>query len=237
MLPTTTSPVLRPWRTRKMMPRGRELGLVGLERAGDAERRVDGPARVVLVRDGRPEQRHDAVAEELIDRALVAVHLGQHEVEGPAHEPVDFLGIEAGGQGREPGDVHEQHRHLLALALERAGGGEDLLGQVLRRVGARRGELIGRSGLLALKLRRDGGATLVAETVARRVLRLAGGTDHDQARAASTAELGGGRIRVAAARAGHALAVGSSSRATRRPDRARPSPRRPAGARSRPPAP
>ena len=137
MLPTTTRPVLRPWRARKVMPRGAQLGLVGVERAGDAERGVDGPARVVLVGDGRPEERHDAVTEELVDRALVAVHLGQHEIEGPAHEPMDFLGVEAGREGREPGDVHEEHRHLLALALERAGGGEDLLGQVLRRVGAR----------------------------------------------------------------------------------------------------
>ena len=82
------------------MPRGAQLGLVGLERARDAERGVDGPARVVLVRDGRAEQRHDAVAEELVDRALVAVHLGQHEIEGAAHEPVDFLGIEAARTAR-----------------------------------------------------------------------------------------------------------------------------------------
>ena len=74
-----------------------QLGLVGVERAGDAERRVDGPARVVLVRDGRPEERHDAIPEELVDRALEAVHLGQHQIEGSAHEPVNFLGVEAGG--------------------------------------------------------------------------------------------------------------------------------------------
>jgi hypothetical protein len=43
-------------------------------------------ACVVLVGDRRTEQRHDAVTEELVHRALVPVHLGQHEVEGPAHE-------------------------------------------------------------------------------------------------------------------------------------------------------
>ena len=72
---------------------GSQLGLIGLERPSDAERRVDGPARVVLMGDGGAEKRHDAVAEELVDRALVAVHLGQHQVEGAAHEPVDFLGF------------------------------------------------------------------------------------------------------------------------------------------------
>jgi hypothetical protein len=32
---------------------------------------------VILARDRRPEQRHEPVAEELVDRALIAVHLGQ----------------------------------------------------------------------------------------------------------------------------------------------------------------
>ena len=32
---------------------------------------------MVFVRDRRAEQRHEAVAEELVDRALVAMHLGQ----------------------------------------------------------------------------------------------------------------------------------------------------------------
>jgi hypothetical protein len=76
-------------------PARRELALVALERARDAQRRVHGPARVVLVGDGRAEQRHDPVAQELVHRALVAVHLGQHELEGPAHELVHLLGVEA----------------------------------------------------------------------------------------------------------------------------------------------
>ena len=56
--------------------------------------------RVVLVRDGRAEQRHDPVAEELVDRALVAVHLGQHQLEGARHEAVDVLGVEPLGERR-----------------------------------------------------------------------------------------------------------------------------------------
>jgi len=63
---------------------------------------VDGPARVILMGDGGAEQRHDAVTEKLVDRALVAVHLAQHQVEGAAHEPVDFLGVETLGQRGEP---------------------------------------------------------------------------------------------------------------------------------------
>ena len=122
------------------MPREVSSSLEPRERALDAERGAHGPARVVLVRDGRAEQRHDAVAQKLIDGALVLVHLGQHELEGPAHEAVNFLRIQALGERRESRHVHEQHRHLLALALERARAGEDLVGEVLGGVRAGRGE-------------------------------------------------------------------------------------------------
>src|SRR3989440_7327101 len=53
---------------------------------------------MVLMGDGGPEERHDAVTEKLVDRALVAVHLGQHEVEGSAHQAVDFLRVDTLGQ-------------------------------------------------------------------------------------------------------------------------------------------
>ena len=84
MLPTTTRPVLRPWRTRNVTPWARpELVLIGIERLPDAERRVHGAPGVVLVRHGGAEQRHDPVTEELVDRPLVAMHLGEHQLERP----------------------------------------------------------------------------------------------------------------------------------------------------------
>jgi hypothetical protein len=48
---------------------------------------------VILVRDRCAEQRHQPVAEELVDCSLVAVDLGQHQLEGPVHELVNILGI------------------------------------------------------------------------------------------------------------------------------------------------
>src|SRR3989454_9669589 len=83
---------------------GHEIPLVILERPSDAERRLDGTACMVLMGDGGPEERHDAVTEKLVDRALVAVHLGQHEVEGSAHQAVDVLRVDTLGQRREPRD-------------------------------------------------------------------------------------------------------------------------------------
>ena len=95
MLPTTTRPVFRPWRTWNAMPCAAGARPDSRPVPPDAERRVHRALRVVLVGDGRAEQRHDPVAEELVDGALVAVHLGEHQLEGAGHQAVDVLGIEA----------------------------------------------------------------------------------------------------------------------------------------------
>ena len=42
----------------------------------DGERSQRGPPRMIFVRDRRSEQCHEAIAKKLIDRSLVAVHLG-----------------------------------------------------------------------------------------------------------------------------------------------------------------
>ena len=98
---------------------GLELAAVDRGRALDAERGVDGPPRAVLVRDGRAEERHHAVARVLVDGALEAVDLGGDPLEAPVHDRVHVLGVELLGEAREPGDVGEEHGDLAALALER----------------------------------------------------------------------------------------------------------------------
>src|SRR2546428_457561 len=127
----------------------RSAATSSLERQSDAERRLDGPACMVLMCDGRPEERHDAVTEKLVDRAFVAVHLGQHEVEGSAHQAVDFLRVDTLGQRSEPRDVHKKHRDLLTLALQCGPRGEDLLDEVLWSVGLGGGEACLPGGLTA----------------------------------------------------------------------------------------
>src|ERR1700687_1205066 len=79
-------------------------------------------------------------ARDRVDRALVAVYLPQHQLKRPAHEPVHLLGVEALREPSEAGDVGEENRHLLALALERGALLEDALGQVRGGVALRRGE-------------------------------------------------------------------------------------------------
>ena len=67
---TSASPVVTPMRT-SSSPSSRQ-------RVADRERGADGALRVVLVRDGRAEDRHHGVADELLDRAAEALELRAH---------------------------------------------------------------------------------------------------------------------------------------------------------------
>src|SRR5207253_3759463 len=100
----------------------------------DAERRVDGAARAVLVRDRRAEERHDAVTRVLVDRALEAMYLGRDPLEAAVDDPVHLFGVELLGQARESRQISEEHRDLAALALQRRARLENLVRQMLRRV-------------------------------------------------------------------------------------------------------
>ena len=168
---------------------------VGGQGALDAEGRVQRADGVVLVGDGGPEERHETVAEELVNGALVAVNLGQHHLEGAVHELVDVLGVETLGERGEAGDVDEEDGDLLALALEGALRGEDLLGEVARgiRLGRRRSPRGSTDGLAALQTELRAGRqraaalgarghkrapAFQAELRRRRVLVLAPGTVH-----------------------------------------------------------
>ena len=164
-------------------PLALQVASIRLQRALDAERGAHGPLRVILVRDGRAEERHDAVAEELVHGAVVPVDLGQHEVERALHQRMHVLGIEPRRQRGEAGDVHEEHRDLLALALEGGLRGEDAVGEMLGGVGGRAAELGGdRRG------RERGLATLRTEPGVEGKLRPAGHAGGSEARATAGAE-------------------------------------------------
>ena len=101
------------------------------------KRRVTRTWRVVLVGDRRAEQRHDAVAGVLVDGALEAVNAVGKDQEEAIEDLVPLLGVDLLGELHGPLHVGEQHRHLLALTFESGARGQDLLGEVFRRVGAR----------------------------------------------------------------------------------------------------
>ena len=121
MARTTTSPELRPTRicTRDAVGLPDLLG-VAPHRGLHVERRVAGPHRVVLVGERRAEERHDPVAHDLVDRALVAVDGLHHPLEDGIEELPRLLGVAVGEQLHRALEVGEEHRDLLALAFEGA---------------------------------------------------------------------------------------------------------------------
>jgi hypothetical protein len=85
-----------------------------------AEGGVTRPHRVVLMREGRAEERHDPVAHDLVDGALVAVHRIHHQLEHGVEERSRLFGIAVGQQCHRTLEVGEENRDLLALAFQSA---------------------------------------------------------------------------------------------------------------------
>ena len=173
-----------------------QLAGIAPERLGQMQRRVAGAARMILVGERRAKERHDPVAGELVHRTLESVHPLRKDGEEAVHDPVPLFRIDLRRQLHGTLHVDEEHRHLLALALEGAARGEDPLGEVLRGVGAR-------------ATRRDAGLRRgrlpagVAELRARLERPAAAGADNREPRPALRAERSLPAVQVLAARAGH----------------------------------
>ena len=99
------------------------------------ERRVARAHRVVLVGQGRAEERHDPVAHHLVDSALVAVHGLHHDLEDGVEELARLLRIAVSQELHRALYVGEEHRDLLPLALKRSTGAQYFLGEMLGSVG------------------------------------------------------------------------------------------------------
>src|SRR6266852_3594336 len=73
---------------------------------------------MVFMSDGGTKQRHDAVAHDLVHRALVAVHRGHHVFQDGVEELPGFLGIALGQEFHRAFEVGKQHRDVFAFAFE-----------------------------------------------------------------------------------------------------------------------
>ena len=93
-----------------------QLGRVLADVVEHLQRRVTGAPPVVLVGDRRPEDGHDPVAGELVDRALEAVHGVGEGGEEALHDRVPLLGVLALGHVHRALDVGKEDGDLLALA-------------------------------------------------------------------------------------------------------------------------
>ena len=85
---------------------------------------------MILVRERRAEERHDPVAHDLVDGALVPVDRLHHVLEDRVEELARLLGVAVGEQLHRALEVGEEDGDLLALALQRRLASQDLLGEV-----------------------------------------------------------------------------------------------------------
>ena len=91
--------------------------------------------RVVLVRRGHAEDRHHRVADELLDRSLVALDDRLHALEVAREQAAKRLGIELLSQSRRARDVAEQDGDRLALHVLMIAEGDHFEERLATRVG------------------------------------------------------------------------------------------------------
>ena len=90
---------------------------------------------MVLMRQWRPKERHDAIAHHLVDGALIAMD-GRHQAfQHRVQELSGLLRITIGQQLHGAFEVRKQHGDLLALAFQRTTGGENFFCQIGRSIG------------------------------------------------------------------------------------------------------
>src|SRR5262245_26050272 len=146
--------------------------------------------------DRSAEEGHDAVAHDLVDRALVVMDRLHHSFEYRVEQTACLLGISVGEQFHRRLEVGEEDGDVLAFSFEGSLRGQDPLGKVPRRVGLGRGE--------ATSARLGGGAgAFRAELGGRRQRCAAAGTGAGEWAGALLAELGAGAILVLAPRTSH----------------------------------
>ena len=81
------------------------------------------------------EERHNAIAHDLVHRAFVAVHGVHHGVQGRVEERLGLFRVEVADQLGGAFQVGKQHGDLLAFAFQGALGRQDLLGEIRGGVG------------------------------------------------------------------------------------------------------
>ena len=158
------------------------------------EGRVAGPLRVILMGDGRAEERHAAVPGELIDVALEAFDGVAEDAEEALHDLRPRLRVELFRELHRALHVGEENGDLLALALDRGFRLADLLAEE-RRMGWRWSRRPS-----ADRQRR---ATAAAESLADLDWSAAGGTPCGQSGAALRAEAAVGPVVVVTGRTAH----------------------------------
>jgi hypothetical protein len=160
------------------------------------EGRVAGPLRVILMGDGRAEERHAAVSGKLIDVALEALDGVAENAEEALHDLRPRLGVELFRELHRALHIGEEDGDLLALALDRGFRLADLLGEE-RPMGWRWSR--------CPPADRQRRATAAAESLVDLDRSAAGGTPRGQSGAALRVEAAVGPIVVVTGRTAHGV--------------------------------
>ena len=178
-----------PQHQREAEPRAHRFS-VGLGAGPDLQGRAQRARCALLQSLGRPEERHEPIAPELVDGSPLGVHRLEGECEEAVHHGVHALGVEGSRHGERARHVGDQDGHLLALALTGLAPGQYLAGEVLGGVGRRPG-LRGGAGIAPCEL---GAAREAVAAPDRQVLFAATGTplaQGDSSQRLPTARAGG----------------------------------------------
>ncbi len=94
------------------------------ERGLHRQRRPDGSVGIVLVGDGRTEQRHHRVSEQLVDHPTVGLDVGHEQGKRGVDQALHLFGIAILGERCEPDDVgeHDGHDSTCLVGTGLAGG-------------------------------------------------------------------------------------------------------------------
>ena len=176
---TAASPVRMPARARRQ----------GIELRAPPRRDRARPGRRARRRppgDRRAPDRHHGIADELLDRAAVALDHGAGDIEVAAQELAGVLRVTALGRCGEPDEVDEQHRHDPSLGRGGLSGrcrrsDRPALGQPRAALAAELDAWRVRRATRWAR-RREARPTLGAELASLLVRRRADGTDHGESR-------------------------------------------------------
>ncbi len=149
---------------------------------------------MLLEGNRRAEERHQSIAEKLVDGSFVTVDGLRHQPEGLVHDLVHPFGAELFRQSVGFDDVAEQDGDPFPLAFQGAPGGQDALGEMLRRVGL---------GSAAGRRRTHGSTAATAEMIEGLVGETAAGAARQKSLTTCGAKQPPGIVLYTASPAGH----------------------------------
>ena len=77
---------------------------------------------MILVRNWRPKQGHNAIAHDLVHGPLIAVHGRHHALQHRVEELPGLLGVAVSQEFHGAFEISKQDRNLLAFAGQRTAG-------------------------------------------------------------------------------------------------------------------